>query len=339
MESTKTVIPVNPELKISYKEPIAKDFTLHVHYNNQIVTFALFSEAEGIAILNALAKAGANVVTDEEIKQKDNKQHSTLSRKTRLSRRRSTGTWLRTPRDGEETAVWYLNEEGEEDDDTVFDDEVEDESVTDGGFSSYFGTLPKATKRLFKSELSLYKSDSNLRLDKIKFSLAENWRDEEIFDPGQFGLLDDPGVLRLDFDDYPDSVYDHVVDSIPDYHRGEQEWIRKSYEELDLDLNRGDCSYLAQDDPHKVMSQSTGDITESVNNDYFEYVRNRFETELPDYEEAVNQSRASIWNSQQSFGQEPLITFRIEDEALVETGDISDNSTIKFSESDGETEV
>ena len=87
------------------------------------------------------------------------------------------------------------------------------------------------------------------------------------------------------------------------------------------------------------MSQSTGNITESVNNDYFEYVRNRFETELPDYEEAVNQSRTSIWNSQQSFGQESLITFKIEDEALVETGDISDNSTIKFSESDGETEV
>ena len=36
MESTKTVIPVNPELKISYKEPIAKDFTLHVHYNNHM---------------------------------------------------------------------------------------------------------------------------------------------------------------------------------------------------------------------------------------------------------------------------------------------------------------
>ena len=146
-----------------------------------------------------------------------------------------------------------MNDEGDEDnDDTVFDDEVDDESVTDGGFSSYFGTLPKATKRLFKSELSLYKSDSNLRLDKIKFSLPENWRDEEMFDPGQFGLLDDPGVLRLDFDDYPDSVFSDVVDSIPEHHRREQEWIRKSYEELDLDLNGRDCSYPLQDDPYKV---------------------------------------------------------------------------------------
>ena len=87
------------------------------------------------------------------------------------------------------------------------------------------------------------------------------------------------------------------------------------------------------------MSQSTGNITEIANNDYFEYVRNRFETELPDYEEAVNQSRARIWNSQQSLGHEQLITFKIEEEALVDTNDISDNSTVKFSESEGETEV
>ena len=87
------------------------------------------------------------------------------------------------------------------------------------------------------------------------------------------------------------------------------------------------------------MSQSTGNITEIANNDYFEYVRNRFETELPDYEEAVNQSRTRIWNSQQSLGHEQLITFKIEEEALVDTNDISDNSTVKFSESEGETEV
>ena len=62
----------------------------------------------------------------------------------------------------------------------------------------------------------LHKSDSNLKLDKIKFTFPENWRDEEMFDPRQFGLLDDPGVLRLDFDDYSDSVFGDVVDSIPD---------------------------------------------------------------------------------------------------------------------------
>ena len=44
MASTKTVIPVNSELRISYKEPIAKDFTLHIHHDNQVrKLFSYFS--------------------------------------------------------------------------------------------------------------------------------------------------------------------------------------------------------------------------------------------------------------------------------------------------------
>ena len=34
--------------------------------------------------------------------------------------------------------------------------------VTDGSFSSYFGTLPRATRKLFRSELYLNKSETNL---------------------------------------------------------------------------------------------------------------------------------------------------------------------------------
>ena len=89
------------------------------------------------------------------------------------------------------------------DDDTsalLYDD------ATDGSFSSYFGTLPRATRKLFKSELYLNKSESQLNKEKLKFVLPDNWRDEESFDPGLFGLLDNPGVLRMDFDDYPDEV-------------------------------------------------------------------------------------------------------------------------------------
>lgn len=80
------------------------------------------------------------------------------------------------------------------------------DDATDGSFSSYFGTLPRATRKLFKSELYLSKSESQLNKDKLKFLLPDNWRDDDIFDPGQFGLLDNPGVLRMDFDDYPDAV-------------------------------------------------------------------------------------------------------------------------------------
>ena len=90
----------------------------------------------------------------------------------------------------------------------------------------------------------------------------------------------------------------------------------------------------------QAMSQSTGDIIDSVNNDYFEYVRNRFETELPDYEEAINQNKIMLWNSEKTFGSEGAssIDFDLTTEGD-ETDDFSDNSTIKFSGSDGETEV
>jgi len=84
MASTKTVIPVNSELRISYKEPIAKDFTLHIHHDNQTVTVAVFSEAEGNAVLNALTKGGASIVSDEQLQLRESKQHSTISRKTRV---------------------------------------------------------------------------------------------------------------------------------------------------------------------------------------------------------------------------------------------------------------
>ena len=40
----------------------------------------------------------------------------------------------------------------------------------------------------------------------------------------------------------------------------------------------------------QALSQSTGDISETVNEDYFQYVLQRFETELPDYEEALVQN-------------------------------------------------
>ena len=160
---------------------------------------------------------------------------------SKLSRRRSTSTWLRTPKEGEESAIWYDDEEDWSD---PFEETLkDDESVTDGGLSSYFGTLPKATKRLFKSDLNLYKSDSNLRLDKLKVALPEDWFEDDKFDPGLFGLLEDPGVLRLEFDDYPDTVWQNNP-NIENIGIESHEWIRKSYDCLDLDIEREDSSSL-----------------------------------------------------------------------------------------------
>jgi len=259
MENRKTVIPVNQELRIRYKEPIAKDFTLFIEDRNQIVTLAVFSEADGNALLNALTKVGAKIITKEEVNSRENKQHTTISRKTRLSRRRSTGTWLKTPKDGEETAVWYDDDDKHDDDSSVFEDSqdtfTDDQSVTDGSISSYFGTLPRATRRLFQSELSLYKSESNLKLDKYKFILPDDWMDEEKFDPGQYGLVEDPGVLRFEFDDYPDSVYESmtdVIDGVQDTYGRDLDWLRKSCEDLDLDMNRGYTSCLTPNRSKKV---------------------------------------------------------------------------------------
>ena len=84
-----------------------------------------------------------------------------------------------------------------------------DADATDGSISSYFGTLPKATRRLFRSDLYLNKSETNLRQHK----LPDNWLQEDVFDPGLFGLLENPGVLRMDFDDYPDSVFESMEQS------------------------------------------------------------------------------------------------------------------------------
>lgn len=124
---------------------------------------------------------------------------------------------------------------------------VEGLSVTDGSFSSYF-SLPR---RLFRSEANLHKSDTQgtLRAERNKVLLPPDWQDEEKLDPGLFGLLEDPGVLRLDFSDYPDSVFEaeeaeDVFDpSHQDIANNSKDWIRKSYDELDVDSNRTEIHY------------------------------------------------------------------------------------------------
>ena len=98
--------------------------------------------------------------------------------------------------------------------------------VTDGSFSSYFGTLPRATRKLFQSEYYLNKWDSNTKLDRVV--LPDNWRDEDTFDPGVFGLLDNPGVLRTDFDDYPESVYGQPLD--------EEDGMEETFDDEDVHM-------------------------------------------------------------------------------------------------------
>ena len=115
------------------------------------------------------------------------------------SRRVSRASWLSYPssQSVEETAVWYYDgdqggdsfsvtdtirdfEEDTDDEDSVVSpprhsylsasmprlpkaEPQEYEDAPDGSFSSYLGTLPRATRKLFRSELNLYKSDNQLK--------------------------------------------------------------------------------------------------------------------------------------------------------------------------------
>ena len=124
---------------------------------------------------------------------------------------------------------------------------VEGLSVPDGSFSSYF-SLPR---RLFRSEANLHKTESQaaLRSERNKVQLASDWQDEDKLEPGLFGLLEDPGVLRLDFSDYPESVFEtqEVEDMLGPRHQdlahNSKDWIRKSYDELDVDNKRTEIIY------------------------------------------------------------------------------------------------
>ena len=79
------------------------------------------------------------------------------------------------------------------------------------------------------------------KLDKFLFLLSHVDSDEEDLDPGKFGLYLDPGVIRLEFDDYPDSVIQQ--EDSPDFLQPGRDslgrdWIRRSCEELELDMGK-----------------------------------------------------------------------------------------------------
>ena len=99
--------------------------------------------------------------------------------------------------------------------------------VTDSSFTSFtFGTLPRVTRKLFRSEIQLNRSTGNLNKidkDKATFNLPHNWQDDDMFDPGMFGLLENPGVLRMEFDDYPDTCYNRDTEETIRNLPGEQD--------------------------------------------------------------------------------------------------------------------
>ena len=236
------------------------------------MTLAVFSEVEGNIILAGLEKAGANLIGEGEIRLREGTSLGLTSRE-KIYRKFNRTSWLRSPllKKDETSTVWYNDQENMIDDKVSSIDQSDNlsmeytetslasvfgtltrgrkppasksESVTDGYFNSYF-SLPR---RLFKSELNLYNSPRQvtLRCDKGLPVLASGFTQEENLDPGYFGLIDDPGVLRIDFDDYPDSVYVTENFDRPDFEvTSNKDWIRKSYDELDININRANVEIL-----------------------------------------------------------------------------------------------
>ena len=99
----------------------------------------------------------------------------------------------------------------------------------------------KAESKVSLSGRKLKRHDSgSTKLDKFLFLLSHVDSDDEDVDPGKFGLYLDPGVIRLEFDDYPDSVIQQ--EDSPDFLQPRRDslgrdWIRRSCEEL-LDMGK-----------------------------------------------------------------------------------------------------
>ena len=63
--------------------------------------------------------------------------------------------------------------------------------------------------------------------------------DEKYFDSGLFGLFHNPGVVRFCCDDYPEEVSEYCDDEVlaASEHKIASDWIRISYDNLNLDSN------------------------------------------------------------------------------------------------------
>ena len=80
----------------------------------------------------------------------------------------------------------------------------------------------------------------NEKLEKFKFMLVNIEEDKDLLDPGSFGL-ESGDYVPCQFDDYPEEVFANdnpSTDDAKDVNYSNPEWIRKSFEDLDLDVVR-----------------------------------------------------------------------------------------------------
>ena len=107
----------------------------------------------------------------------------------------------------------------------------------------------------FTRDITSYRASSESSLD-----LSESGSEETDFHPELFGLLDNPGVVRFGCVDYPLAVTEYSDDE----HNTAPDWIRVSYDDLNLDINTaGDIMEDINSDS-KILSRSVDDINNTT---------------------------------------------------------------------------
>lgn len=99
--------------------------------------------------------------------------------------------------------------------------------------------------------------DNNEKLEKYKFMLVNLEEDEDMLDPSQFGAIGD--MVQCQFQDYPDDLDPDCVDNVQ--HKGNLDqgpnWIRKSFEDLDLDVTR---TSRQSSSSSRIMASTAADL-------------------------------------------------------------------------------
>lgn len=116
---------------------------------------------------------------------------------------------------------------------------------------------------------------TNEKLEKFKFLLVNIEEDADMLDTGEFGVTGD--YVSCALDDYPDEVLfpgqDYQGQDYQDSHeetRRQQQWIRRSFEELDLESvstehdNRRRNSLVATPSSAAYVSRSMENVSSSA---------------------------------------------------------------------------
>ena len=158
-------------------------------------------------------------------------------------RRRSTGSsdrqsWVRIIKDN-------INIKEESNRDSLSDERYSssdsDEAEKDISAEFFFSHKKKISEDFQTSVIMVTQNNSETCSDS-SLQVSESDSEEDEFHPELFGLLNNPGVMRFNFVDYPleVSAYSDEEDLAASEHNTALDWIRVSYDDLTLDSNTAD---------------------------------------------------------------------------------------------------